>query len=161
MPLVTEESYNVYAEMKGDPLPFNSAVVGDSLRDRKDADLDGAYGNGHKTSDASMDRSDKDDGKSAESNNGNPVNAPSNKKPPDDDELSVAEAIKAAGVEKGPFAFKRRGKMNVPLTQAYLKRGGHIVREDPTELEVAAERLALAGGNIRKFWKACTRMAHV
>lgn len=63
-------------------------------------------------------------------------------------------------IARDPFAFKRRGKMNVGIAQSYVKRGGITGKEDPTDLEATMERLALAGGTARGFWKVCTRMSH-
>jgi hypothetical protein len=62
--------------------------------------------------------------------------------------------------ERDPYAFKRRGKMNVNIVESYMKRGLPIPKEDPTDLEATMERLALAGGTARGFWKVCTRMSH-
>jgi len=63
-------------------------------------------------------------------------------------------------LEREKFAFKRRGKMNHGIVSSYIKRGGIVPKEDPTDLEATMERLALGGGTARGFWKACTRMSH-
>lgn len=65
-----------------------------------------------------------------------------------------------ATVERAPHSFKRRGRMNVGIVKDFIKRGGNIGKEDPTDLNATMERLALAGGTARGFWKACTRMSH-
>jgi len=62
-------------------------------------------------------------------------------------------------IKRDPLAFKRRGKMNLNLVKSFVKRGGITPTDDPKDLEATAQRLALAGGTIRGFWKACTRMS--
>ncbi len=62
---------------------------------------------------------------------------------------------------RDPHAFKRRGKMNVPRVKQYIKRGGTTPNDDPKDYEATIERLALGGGTIRGFWKACTRMSYI
>jgi hypothetical protein len=59
------------------------------------------------------------------------------------------------------FAFKRKGKIHVAIVKSFVKRGGIIAKDDPKDLEATAQRLALGGGTIRGFWKACTRMSHL
>lgn len=63
-------------------------------------------------------------------------------------------------IQRDPFAFKRRGKMNVGIMKRYVKRGGITPKDDPKDFEATAQRIALGGGTIRGFWKACTRMSH-
>lgn len=63
-------------------------------------------------------------------------------------------------VTKQPFAWRRRGRMRAQIVASYVNRGGIVVKEDPTDLEATMQRLALAGGTARGFWKACTRMSH-
>jgi len=59
-----------------------------------------------------------------------------------------------------PYGFKRRGRMNPGIVQKYVKRGGPTGKEDPKDIEATMERLAMAGGTARGFWKVCTRMSH-
>jgi hypothetical protein len=61
---------------------------------------------------------------------------------------------------RDPLAFKRRGKMNIPRVKQYIKLGGTTPNDDPKDHEATIERLALGGGTIRGFWKACTRMSY-
>jgi hypothetical protein len=63
-------------------------------------------------------------------------------------------------MERDPHAFKRRGKLNPGIVSQYIKRGGIVGKENPTDMEATMERLALAGGTAWGFWKACTRMSH-
>jgi hypothetical protein len=70
------------------------------------------------------------------------------------------EEGQADNAESGPLNFKRRGKIRQDLATAFVKRGAYVGKEDPTDIEATMERLALAGGTARGFWKACTRMSH-
>jgi hypothetical protein len=63
--------------------------------------------------------------------------------------------------QEDPYRFRRTGKMNVGIVRKYEKRGGITTREDATDVESTVERLALAGGTARGFWKICTRMSHL
>jgi hypothetical protein len=62
-------------------------------------------------------------------------------------------------ITRSLYDFRRRGKLNRGVLQAYVKRGGYVPLEDPTDYEATMERLALGGGTARGFWKACTRMS--
>jgi len=63
-------------------------------------------------------------------------------------------------IHRDPFDFKRRGRLNQSILKSYLRRGGTVPSDDATDYEATMERLALAGGTARGFWKACTRMSH-
>jgi Mitochondrial ribosomal death-associated protein 3 len=59
------------------------------------------------------------------------------------------------------FRFRRRGHMNVGMFKKYRRRNGIIGIEDATDVESTMERLAMAGGTARGFWRVCTRMSHL
>jgi Mitochondrial ribosomal death-associated protein 3 len=63
-------------------------------------------------------------------------------------------------ITRQAYDFRRRGKLNPGVLKAYVKKGGQVPLEDPTDYEATMERLALGGGTARGFWKACTRMSH-
>jgi len=63
-------------------------------------------------------------------------------------------------IQRSPYTFKRKTKMNEAIVKDFIKVGGTIVKEDPSDLEATIEKLALGGYTARGFWKACTRMAH-